>query len=182
MPSQVRFSASRPGADRVHYVSEEDIHVVLTRLPSELWQRLRTVHLNDRSCGPLRLGYVNRGRCEISICALPPRMSLTRALRKGLTPEQFGARRGEKWPSLAIRRFMLYNVFLHELGHLQLVYEDTRSIRLKFAREKLAQEFAMQWCGELWSRPFLHPDPVHNPPAPEELTAFPPHAISVRPL
>lgn len=63
---------------------------------------------------------------------------------------------------------MLYNVFLHELGHLQLSDRETRSIRLKFAREKLAQEFAMHWCGELWKEPFSHPDPVHNPPVPTE--------------
>jgi hypothetical protein len=73
---------------------------------------------------------------------------------------------------------MLYNVFLHELGHLQLVDEETRSIRLKFAREKLAQEFAMHWCSELWSKPFPHPDPVHNPPTPGELCPFPPVAVS----
>jgi len=100
-------------------------------------------------------------------------MSLTQALVKGQTPEQFGARRGQKWPALAIRRFILYDVFLHELGHLQLINENTRSIRLKFAREKLAQAFAEHWCNELWSQPFPHPDPVHNPPAVEELASIP---------
>jgi hypothetical protein len=176
MSCQVKFSTSRPGADRVHYVSEEDIRVLLGRLPVELWQRLRTVHFNDRSRGTRLLGYVSGARRDIALCALPPRLGLTVALRNGLTPEQFGAGRSKKWPALAIRRFMLYNVFLHELGQLQLVDEDSNSARLKFAREKLAQEFAMHWCGELWSKPFLHPDPVHNPPAAEEL------AISVQRL
>jgi hypothetical protein len=41
---------------------------------------------------------------------------------------------------------MLYSVFLHELGHLQLVNERPRSPRLRFAHEKLAREFAMEWC------------------------------------
>jgi len=104
---------------------------------------------------------------------LPPRMSLKQALVKGQTPEQFGARRGQKWPALAVRRFILYDVFLHELGHLQLIDGDTRSVRLKFAREKLAQEFAEQWCNNLWSQPFPHPDPVHNPPTAEELASIP---------
>jgi hypothetical protein len=171
MPCQIKFTILPPRGDRVHYVTEEDIRIVLSRLPVELWRRLRTVHLNDQSRGPRVLGYVNRGRCDIAICALPPRMSLTRALRKGLTPEQFGAKRGEKWPSLAIRRFMLYNVFLHELGHLQLINRDTRSLRLKYARERLAQEFAMHWCNELWSEPYPHPDPVHNPPVPAEASS-----------
>ena len=113
---------SRPGADRIHYVSEEDVRIVLSRLPSSLWNRLRAVHFNDRSRART-LGYVNRGRREIALCALPPRVGLTQALRKGQTPEQFGARRGQKWPVLAVRRFMLYDVFLHELGHMQLIDE-----------------------------------------------------------
>jgi len=171
MPSQVKFSTSPPGADRIHYINGDDTRVVLSRLPFELWQRLRTVHFNDRSRGARTLGYVNHGRRDIALCALPPRMSLTQALRRGQTPEQFGARRGQKWPLLAIRRFMLYDVFLHELGHLQLVDEDARPVRRKFAHEKLAQEFAAYWCKQLWSRPFDHPDPVHNPPAPGELEA-----------
>ncbi len=182
MPRQVKFSTSRPGADRVHYISEEDIRVLLGRLPAELWQRLRAVHFNDRSHGTRLLGYVSGRRREITLCALPPRLGLTVALRDGLTPEQFGAGRSKKWPALAIRRFMLYNVFLHELGHLQLVDEDSNSARLKFTREKRAQEFAMHWCGELWSKPFPHPDPVHNPPSSEEFGPFSTQAVPVRPL
>jgi hypothetical protein len=64
---------------------------------------------------------------------------------------------------------MLYHVFLHELGHLQVIDESSPSGRLKFAREKLAESFAVCWCDRLWSEPFIHPDAVHNPPAPEEL-------------
>ncbi len=96
-------------------------------------------------------------------------MSLNAALAKGQTPEKFGAKRGQKWPALAIRRFMLYDVLLHELGHLQLINGNAPSKRLRFAREKLAQMFATQWCSQLWSVPFPHPDPVHNPPSSEEL-------------
>ncbi|HEY4903915.1 MAG TPA: hypothetical protein VIH89_10620 [Candidatus Sulfotelmatobacter sp.] len=178
MAGYVKFSISPPGADRVHYVNEADVRVVLDRLPVEVWQRLRTVHFNDRSRGARVFGYVNLGRRDIALCAQPPRMSLTQALRMGQRPEEFGARRGKKWPALAIRRFMLYDIFLHELGHLQVVNEDARSVRRKFALEKLAQEFAMHWCNQLWSRPFAHADPVHNPPAPNELAAFSSEASS----
>src|SRR5580700_4666571 len=157
MPCPVKFSTSSPGADRIHYVNEDDIRVVLSRLPDELWDRLRAVHFNDRSRGTRVLGYVNRGRREIALCALPPRVSLTRFLVGGQTPEQFGAKRGYKWPPLAVRRFLLFDVFLHELGHLQPVNEDARSARLKFAREKIAQAFAMHWYKRLWSESFAHP-------------------------
>lgn len=170
MPSKIKFSVSIPGADRVHYVNEQDVRVVLSRLPSAIWHRLRVVHFNDRARGARLLGYVNRGRREIALCALPPRMGLTRALR-GQTAERYGAKRGAKWPVLAIRRFMLYNVFLHELGHLQVIDEDSASARLKFAREKLAQAFAVEWSNCLWSEPFEHSDPVHSLPSAEELAS-----------
>jgi hypothetical protein len=171
MPPQVKFSVSIPGADRIHYVNEEDVRVVLSRLPFETWQRLRAVHFNDKSWGKRTLGYVDLGRRDIALCALPPRMGLSTALVRGQAPERFGAKRGGKWPALAVRRFMLYDVLLHELGHLQLIDERALSSRLKFAREKLAQAFAMEWCNRLWSKPFTHSDPVHNPPSPDELAS-----------
>ena len=179
MGRPVKFSTSIPGADRIHYVNREDILVVLSRLPEGHWNRLGAVHFNDRSWGPRFLGYVDHRRREITLCALPPRISLTRALRKGQTPEQFGATRGVKWPKLAVRRFLLYNVFLHELGHLQRVDKDAVSLRLRFAREKLAQQFAASWCKKLWSEPFAHPDPVHNPPSPDELIPSSSVAVTV---
>jgi hypothetical protein len=170
MPSRVKFSVTKPGADRIHYVNEGDVLVVLSRLPVTLWEKLRAVHFNDRARGNRVLGYVSRrGRREITLCALPPRITMTRVLKTGHTPELFGARSGRKWPALAVRRFMLYGVFLHELGHLQLINERSSSDRLKYAHEKLAQKFAMDWCDRLWSKPFDHPDPVHNPPSPDEL-------------
>lgn len=170
---RVKFSSSPLGADRIHCVNEEDIRVLLGRLPIELWDRLRAVHFNDRSRGARLLGYVNRGRREIALCALPPRISLTRFLVKGPAPENFGARRGHKWPQVACRRFMLCDVFLHELGHLQLVKEKAGSARLKFALERLADDFAAEWRERLWSEPFSHLDPVHNPPTPDELERSP---------
>ena len=166
MPPAVKFSRSMPGADRIHYVNEDDIRVVLGRLPTELWARLRAVHFNDRSRGARVLGYVNRGRRDIALCALPPRISLKGSRRR---PEVFGAKRGKKWPILAVRRHMLYQVFLHELGHLQLVDSTRPSVRLRYADEKLAQSFVEHWRGRLWSEPFVQPDPVHNPPTAEEL-------------
>ncbi|MGI8980620.1 MAG: tetratricopeptide repeat protein [Pirellulaceae bacterium] len=165
----IQFSVSPPGGDRLHHLTEEDVRVVLSRLPVEEWKRLRRVHFNDQSRGARTLGYVNRGRREIALCALPPRISLTRFLVKGQSPEQFGAKRGGKWSERAIRRFLLYDVFLHELGHLKIVDDKAKSVRRKFAREKYTQEFGMSWCKKLWSQPFHHPDAVHSPPSKEEL-------------
>jgi hypothetical protein len=172
MPPQVKFSTVIPGADRLHHVNENDVRIVLSRLPLDLWGHLRAVHFNDRSRGGRVLGYVNRNRRDIALCALPPRISLTRFLVRGQRPEHFGAIKGQKWSRTAIRRFLLYDVFLHELGHLRLIYERTRSARLKFARETLAQDFAMEWCGRLWAEPYHHPDPVHNQPGPTEMAVL----------
>jgi len=167
---RIHFSVIHPNAKRIHFVNETDVTVLLSRLPHELWQRLRGVHFNDRSFGVRRLGYVNRGRHDIALCALPQRLSLNACCRwNALSPSEFGALWGAKWPVLAVRRFMLYDVFLHELGHLQVFDSRRASRRLRFFDEKLANEFAISWRHRLWSTHFDHPDLVHNPPVATEL-------------
>ncbi|MBO0858981.1 MAG: hypothetical protein J2P21_11010 [Chloracidobacterium sp.] len=160
----IKFTTTIPGGDRRHYLTKEDVTMVLSRLPEETWWRLRAIHFNDQARGNRLLGYVNNGRREIALCALPPRLSLSTALTQGQSCEQFGAKYGEQWPPLAVRRFLLYDVLLHEVGHLQLVNPRTKSARLRFAHEKCAQEFAEEWRRKLWSERFDHPDPVHNAP------------------
>ena len=166
---KVKFTISPVGCDRRHYLTEDDVRVVLSRLPLEAWTGLRKVHFNDKSRGARLLGYANPREHEIAICALPPRMSLTRALLRGQSPALFGAVRGMQWPELAVRRFMLYDVLLHELGHLRMVTLNGTSGRRAFSRETRAEQFAEYWRKRLWSEPLDHPDPVHNPPLPEEL-------------
>ena len=169
--SNVKFSSIEPRCDRKHYVFEQDVRVVLSRLPEEVYSRLRAVHFNDRSWGVRTLGYTTRrGRREVSICALPPRVSLTRFLVRGQRPETFGAKRGQQWPELAVRRFLLYDVLLHEIGHLQIINPESKTFRRRFADETKAQEFADAWRKKLWKEYFEHPDPVHNAPIADELT------------
>jgi hypothetical protein len=48
---EVRFICKPPSCDRIHYLDQEDVLVLLGRLPAETWQRLRVVHFNDRSLG-----------------------------------------------------------------------------------------------------------------------------------
>ena len=165
---RIAFSSSKPGCDRRHYVFPEDIRVVLSRLPREAWSRLRAVHFNDRGRGVRVLGYVTGGRREIALCALPPNVSLTRFLARRQSPGQFGAARGRPWPTSAVRRYLLYDVFLHELGHLQVVDEAASSVRRRFAGERRAREFADHWRRALWQQTFAHTDPVHNRPTDDE--------------
>jgi hypothetical protein len=44
-----------------------------------------------------------------------------------------GAIRAKQWPHLAVRRFLLYNTFLHELGHIQIILPKAKTNRRKFA-------------------------------------------------
>ena len=168
---KVEFTVHKPRDHnhRRHFIGEHDSATVLRRLPAELLSRLRKVHFSDRARGRRVLGYVNRGRREICICALPPHMSLTTALIGAQTPEMFGAIRGHQWPFLAIRRFMLYETLLHELGHLQVVHDDESDERRKFAMEPRAEEFANLWREKLWSEHFSDSDLAHNPPSSTEL-------------
>ena len=169
MMTKITFTSSVTSGNRKHFIGKEDVEMLLSRLPEELWSRLRGVHFNDRSWGNRTLGYVNRGRREIAIVALPHRVSLNRCFA-GRTrfaslhgsPREFGAERRRQWPELAIRRFMLYEVFLHELGHLQIVHEKARVPKRRFAGETCANEFAARWRNHLWSQPFDHSDPIHN--------------------
>ena len=101
MTREIRITVRPAKADRIYHISEEDVRVVLSRLPAETLQRVKAIHFNDESWGARTLGYTNRGRREIALCALPPRMSMTRFLAKGQTPEQFGARRGTQWPCIS---------------------------------------------------------------------------------
>ena len=165
---RIKYGYTKPGELRRHYLESQDIEVLLGRLPPELWSRLRADHFNDKARGNRCLGYVNRGRREIAICALPPRVSLARFQNRH-SPRQFGEIRGYQWPERAVRRFLLYDVFLHELGHLQVIDPKAHTERRRFASETKAQEFADEWRAGLWGKPFAHPDPIHNPPSAIEL-------------
>jgi hypothetical protein len=85
------------------------------------------------------------------------------------SPREFGAEPGRQWPEIAVRRFMLYEVFLHELGHLQVVLPRARRVRRRFASETKAEEFAIHWRRLLWAEQFVHNDPIHNRPTEDEL-------------
>ncbi len=166
--THIKYSYTQPKELRKHYINEDDVRVLLGRLPSELWSRLRAVHFNDAGLGVRRLGYTTQGRREIAVCALPPNVSLSRYLVRR-SPKAFGAVRGIQWPERAVRRYLLYDVVLHELGHLQIVDEKAKNDRRRFAGETKAQEFADRWRTRLWEQPFDHPDPVHNRPSELEL-------------
>jgi hypothetical protein len=161
--------------DLVTYVTQDDVEVVIQRIPKEFRTRLRDVFISHRSRGVRWLGSVRiRGRRDIDLYAkLPPRLSLGRFLHRGHSAHMYAAPARGQWPPWAIRRYLLYQVFLHELGHLQLVDPATPNWKRKYAGQTRAQEFADEWRTTLWSSRCDHPDPIHNPPRPEEFSIIP---------
>jgi hypothetical protein len=163
--NRIKFITKEVGNTRRHYLTAVDVETLLSRLPESLWSRLREVYFNDRSRGNRVLGYVTGGRRTITICALPGGISLGCAMVcRRLSAAEFGAPARGRWPEAAVRRYLLYNTFLHEIGHLQVARPDVKRTRRRFASETLAQSFANRWRRRLWQETFDHPDPVHNAP------------------
>jgi len=171
---RVRFVTHPIRSDRRHRVNEEDVRVVLGRLPAEVIAPLREVHFNDRFGRQAVLGYADPGSGALALCAIPYGISFVRY--QGCRPAEFGAQRGRQWPFLAVRRFMLYDVLLHELGHLQRLPRRSRR-HGRVPGEPMAREFADYWRRRLWAQPFDHPDPVHNPPSGDPLRLYTTHQM-----
>ena len=117
--------------------------------------------------GDRRLGYVRRGSDEIDFCALRRGSASLASCGEAshlLSSGRFAAVSGPGSPCVGSCSTTSCR---HELGHIQVVDGKAKSTRRRFASETSTQEFAEHWCRELWSRPFDHPDPVHNPPTPE---------------
>jgi len=66
---------------------------------------------------------------------------------------------------------VVISIFLHELGHLQLVDPRAKTNRRQFGDERVAEEFSVTWRRWLWSQPFDHADPAHHPPGAMEFRA-----------
>ena len=160
----IEFVIHPPRDNRLHHLKPEDLRTLLARLPPETYARLRSVHLVDTGRRIRELGCVQPGHRDIQLVALPPSLNLNGFMFPGQDPQAYGASWDGAWPAVAIRRFLLYDVFLHELGHMQIVRAKAGSPRQRFAGEVLAHEFALGWRDRLWAAAFDHPDPAHRPP------------------
>lgn len=159
----------------IRYFSQKDFEIVRDRIPEEYCSRLRDVFVDYTTNGGKNLGWTTRrGRRDIVLCSiLPQRVSLGRFLVKRQSALEFGTLPRGQWTPWAVRRFLLYDVFLHEIGHLQIVNAKKSDFNRKFASESKAQEFADNLRRKLWSEYFEHPDPIHNKPQEDELSIIP---------
>lgn len=162
---EIVFHENWVQSDLYRYLKKEDILVLLNRLPLEEYEHLKSVTF--KTCrGRNVYGKVYHKRSAgIIICDQSARTSVRVKEAKRGSIEEFGALNNIKWPTLAIRRFMLYDVFLHELKHTQLLRNSKKRIVDKIPLEKQAEEYAEYWRGELYQHHFDHPDPVHNLPS-----------------
>ena len=146
--------------DRIYRVTPEEVRYVLNRLPKEVWGFVRTIYFRDAKGSRGCLGYASPKDSSLTLTALPRRVSFAHYCeRQECRPEEFGASFGRQWPDLAVRRFLLYYVLLHELGHLQRIPSG------RTPGERMAREFGHYWRDQLWSFPFADSkDPVHMPP------------------
>lgn len=161
--------------DVVKYISQQDIEIVKQRIPKEFCTRLREIFIWGESYGVKQLGWVTKkGRRDVNLCVfLPYRVSLRQFLVKGQSALEFGTPIRGQWTPWAVRRFLLYDVFLHEIGHLQIIDSKNSNNNRKFASEPKAQEFADNLRRELWETQFDHLDPIHNSPQDDELAIIP---------
>jgi len=161
--------------DLVWYIDDSDVRTVRLRIPEEFKLRLGEVFIRRGRRGVRWLGSVTtRGRRDIELNAfLPYRVSLSRFILRGQAAREFGAPSRGQWPLWAVRRFLLYDVLLHEVGHLQVVDPNATNVNRKHASETRAQEFADTLRRQLWTCDFNHPDPVHNSPQEDELSFIP---------
>jgi hypothetical protein len=162
--ARVQFVVLPAREGRVHHIGPEDVEVVLARLGPERTARLRSVTFLDAGKRVRELGFVQPGHRDISLCALPAAISLNGFLLQGQSPERYGASWDHPWPREAIRRFLMYDVLLHEIAHMQIVKTKSGGNRRRFADEPMAHELAFGWCDALWRERFEHPDPAHNAP------------------
>jgi hypothetical protein len=165
----------KPEPDLIRFVSKKDVEIIKGRIPKEFRVRLREIFFSNLTFGVRQLGWVTSyGRRDINLCVyLPYRVSLRQFLVKGQSALEFGTLPRGQWTPWAIRRYLLYDVLLHEIGHLQIVQPAQSNNKSKFASETKAQEFADNLRRELWSTHFEHSDPIHNSPQEDELSIIP---------
>jgi hypothetical protein len=154
-----RVRVSRPPPDYVHPVTRSDITSLLQRLGPEHTYGLSTVHL----AAPPRTedGKLLFGRLivpgvivlyaqPVPPWALPARLAARdeEALRLAgaqVTIAGNGTQTIVDWPGATLRRFMLLDVLLHELGHHRLQHER-RAPAGRVVRERDHEAFAEQFA------------------------------------
>ena len=145
-----------PSRDYYHPCSGDDYLGVLGRLPDDLTEYVRAVVLRRLPKEDEQLGIDARRRYSCVIMNSFPKSNEmpwskrpTKATVQHLAPwcdrwRSDGGRWRLVWEPEEVRRYYLYHVFLHEVGHINQPW--SHSLR---QREAFAENFALEWAREL---------------------------------
>lgn len=145
-----------PSRDFYHPCSADDYLGVLERLPIELTEYVRAVVLRRLPKEDERLGIDARRRYSCVIMNSFPKSNETpwpkrptEGTIRHLAPwcDRWRSEEGNwrlVWEPEQVRRYYLYHVFLHEIGHIN--QPSFYSLR---QREAFAENFALEWAREL---------------------------------
>jgi hypothetical protein len=158
-----RVLRENPSGAFYHPCEGEEYISVLQRLPIEISRGVRAIVLHRTSKLELRMGIEARMRFDCVIMNAFPR---SKFMIWG-SPPKLGTRRHygrwcsrwlEKdgrvvleWSLEEIRRYYLFHLFLHEVGHIyQPQFHESRR------REEFAENFALEWASRLNELPPNH--------------------------
>lgn len=157
-----RVQVGRPPTGFIHPAPRADVSALLRRAGAECVYGLRTVRLTvppSRDAAGLLFGrLIVPGVILLYAQPMPPwvlpgRLPAEEHDRLGcagaeITPAGAGTQTIVAWPGDTLRRFMLYDVLLHEIGHHVLQHERRapagRIVRTR-DHEAFADRFARRW-------------------------------------
>lgn len=141
-----------PSRDFFHPVGETEIHAVLAKLPADLTSPIRAIVLRRTPKMDEALGVEARRRFS---CVLLNAFPKSLEVEFGPDPGPIGRRHYRpwtedwfqrsqvwrlRWTRQAVKRYYLYHLLLHEVGHLH----QPKTVSHK-RREAYAENFALQW-------------------------------------
>jgi len=155
-----RVFVENPSGDFYHPGRGHEFLSVLERLPTEFRQPVRAIILRRTPKLDFKLGIEARMRFRCVILNSFPRSnemvwkaSPTQSVRRHYTrwcsrwiEKEVGATL--QWTSEEIRRYYLFHLFLHEVGHVnQPLFHDSGR------REGFAENFALEWAANFAELP-----------------------------
>jgi hypothetical protein len=154
----IQWKVIRENPSRLYFhpCDEAEYHQVLARLPEEVTRYLRAIILRRMPKADEKLGIEARKRyCCVIMNSFPKDLMMhwkrkpEGAVLSHYTPWCNGWGQNEqgwhlRWTDKEVKRYYLYHVFLHEIGHLnQPMYGSTKQ------HEMFAENFALEWARKL---------------------------------
>lgn len=151
-----RLLVENPSRDFIHPCSAEEYLGLLERLPRELARPVKAIVLRRTPKLDLKAGIDARKTYSCVILnSFPASLELcwssklTAGVKRHYQPWcDRWAQRGEtwvlQWSIEEVRRYYLYHLFLHEVGHFHQPLTNQRRVR-----EEYAENFALDWARRL---------------------------------